>query len=334
MAGRRPDPPSGEDALIDWLRREAGELGETIGDDLATLAVDGDIALKVDQQIAGTHYPADLDPALVASRLLAVNLSDLAAGSAQPVGAMLALAAPADYDHRRFFRSLLNACRHFDVALLGGDLARSPVASASLTLLGRRPARGRWVSRSAGRPGDRLWLGGPVGRSALGRELVRRGARIRADGVALPAETRLDRPLASCARRAVRAHLQPQPQLELGYWLGKRRRAAAIDVSDGVALDLARLCRASGTGARLDATTIVLPAIERRLAQDLELDPEALPLGGGEDYVLLFALPPDVKAPAPAVQIGEMTADQRLEITATDGHVRELEPLGWDHLRA
>lgn len=332
MTARRPEPPSAEDALIDWLRREAADLGEGIGDDLATLDFSGALALKVDQQIAGVHYPPDLDPALVAARLLAVNLSDLAAGGAEPIGAMLALSAPTDYDHRRFLRGLIRACRHFGVALLGGDLAGAKTPSASLTLIGKRPPRSHWLQRSSGRAADALWLGGPVGRSALGRELVRRGAGLRDDRVSLPNEVAEEPGLVRAARTAVRTHLQPEPQLDLGYWLGRRRRAAAIDVSDGLALDLARLCRASGTGARIESAVFRWTAPERRLAERLGLDPHALSLGGGEDYVLLFALPPGVKAPSPAFRIGAMTAEQRLEITGDDGQTTTLTPSGWDHL--
>jgi len=334
MPDHRPEPPSAEDALIDWLRREAGALGQGIGDDLATLEVSGALALKVDQQIAGVHYPPDLDPALVAARLLAVNLSDLAAGGAEPIGAMLALSAPADYDHRRFFRGLLRACRRFGVALLGGDLARARTPSASLTLLGRRPPRAHWLRRSGGRADDALWLGGPVGRSALGRELVRRGGRLRGGRLSLPAAVADEPGLERVGRAALRAHLQPKPQLELGRWLGRRRRAAAIDVSDGLALDLARLCRASGTGARIESEVLRWTAPERRLAEWLGLDPLALALGGGEDYVLLFALPRGVKAPHPALRLGEMTGSTQLQIVDEDGRARALEALGWDHLHA
>lgn len=332
MTNPQPEAPSAEDALIDWLKHEAGTLGSAIGDDLATLPSPGDLALKVDQQIAGIHYPPDLDPALVATRLMAVNLSDMAAGGAEPIAAMLALAAPIEYDRKRFFRGLLDACERFQVALLGGDVARSPTASASLTLLGKRPQQGRWIRRSGARPGDLLWLGGQVGLSALGRELVERGARILNDDVIVPAELRLEPALERTCQAAVRRHLQPDPQLALGQWLARQHRAAAIDVSDGLALDLARLCRASGTGARIESGPLEWPPDEMRLAASLGVDAAQLALGGGEDYVLLFALPAGIEPPSEAFRIGIMTRDGKLEISDADG-IRTLEPTGWDHLR-
>src|SRR6185436_12693499 len=126
--------------------------------------------VTTDSQIEGVHFPPGLDPALVARRLLAVNLSDLAAMGAEPRHAFLALAAPPGFAHRRFFRALLAACRLQGVELAGGDLARDPHhVHAVLTLLGTRPAAGRWLRRDGARPGHRLWHGGTVGESAAGQ---------------------------------------------------------------------------------------------------------------------------------------------------------------------
>src|SRR5699024_2590314 len=117
------------------------------------------------------------DPALLARRLLAVNLSDLAAMGAHPAYAFLALSAPSGFDHRRFFRALLAGCRRTSLRLAGGDLAASPHVVATLTLLGTKPPRSRWLRRAGALPGHDLWLGGTVGESAAGRLLIERGAR-------------------------------------------------------------------------------------------------------------------------------------------------------------
>ncbi len=114
------------------------------------------------------HFLPGLDPGRVARRLLAVNLSDLAAMGAIPRYALLALAAPAAFDHQAFFRGLLAACRHFDIELVGGDLARGDRLHASLTAFGSAPPAGRFLERTSARPGDRLWLGGAVGLAAAG----------------------------------------------------------------------------------------------------------------------------------------------------------------------
>jgi thiamine-monophosphate kinase len=338
-AARRP-PAGGEDALVDWLRRTAGEPARgLIGDDAALLRLAGPWAVTVDSQIEGTHFLAGLDPAVVARRLLAVNLSDLAAVGAEPAYAFLALAAPQGFDHRRFLRAFTGACRRAGVVLAGGDLARAPAPAATLTLLGRRRGGGRWLRRGAARAGDALWVGGTLGESALGRVLLARGARWRGGRVELPAalEWRLagaggGARAAAAARRAVRRHLLPEPQLALSAVLARRRRCACLDVSDGLGRDLARLARASGMGATIEAAVLPMPAALPAIARAVGEDPAALALGGGEDYVLLFALPPREPAPPGCHRIGTIEARAGLRLRDAQGAEAPLRELGWDHL--
>jgi thiamine-monophosphate kinase len=315
----------GEDRLIDWLRRRLRRQpgGALIGDDAAVLPA-ASYAITVDHQIAGVHFPPGLDPAQVARRLLAVNLSDLAAMGASPAYAFLALAAPPGFDHRRFFTALLAACRRHGLTLAGGDLSRSSALSTSLTLMGTKAEGARWLERSGARPGHALWLGGNLGESAAGRSLIERGG-LSADLASLQA----------AARRAVRRHLEPRPQLALGRWLGKQPEGAAMDVSDGLARDLHRLCRASGAGAEVEAGA--LPFADRfgGLCAAIGADPLALALGGGEDYVLLFTLP-KAAAPPPEMRarcIGRITKGRRL-VLVKSGERSDLPALGWDHLNA
>src|SRR5690349_19407362 len=208
-------PLTGEDRLLRWLR---GQLGETlIGNDAAVLPAGGPFAVTVDSQIENVHFVPGLDPALLAKRLLAVNLSDLAAMGAIPRWAFLALSTRDGFDHRRFFRSLIDACRRHGVTLAGGDLARSLGGTvATLTLLGTKPEDGRWLERAHARPGHDLWLGGTVGESAAGRILIERGARKSGSRIDLPRGFETSAPLRAAARRAVRRHLLPEPQLDLG----------------------------------------------------------------------------------------------------------------------
>jgi thiamine-monophosphate kinase len=336
---------TGEDRLLAWLRRRLDRTRPTprplIGDDAAVLPAGGPFAVTVDSQIEGVHFVPGLDPALVARRLLAVNLSDLAAMGAEPAFAFLALAAAPGFDHRRFFRSLLAACAGQRLRLAGGDLARSPEGRliATLTLLGRKRGGSRWVHRAGAAPGHQLWLGGSVGEAAAGRLLIGSGARPAAGGVALPPEWSGgrggSRRLAAAARRAVRRHLAPRPQLALGRWLGRQAAGAAIDVSDGVARDLSRVCRASGVGARIEAACLPLAAEFGSLCAALGADALELALRGGEDYVLLFTLPGSVGPPARfgCVRIGTITARRRLTIAAAGGGpARVLAADGWDHL--
>jgi thiamine-monophosphate kinase len=349
---------AGEDRLLRWLRlqldrRRTGGAAPLIGDDAAILPGGGPFAVTVDSQIAGVHFVPGLDAAVIARRLLAVNLSDLAAMGAAPAYAFLALTAAPSFDHRRFFRALLAACAHYQLRLAGGDLSRTPENAggvrasdhspgpdqaliATLTLLGRHRRGARWLRRAGAAPGHQLWLGGTAGESAAGRLLIGAGARFAAGRVILPAgwagwEER--RALAGAARRAVRRHLLPEPQLALGQWLARQKAGAAIDVSDGVARDLYRLCGASGVGARIEAARLPLAPDFTALCAALAADPAQLALGGGEDYVLLFTLPAGIEPPARfgCRRIGMITSRRRLSLIA-HGAATELPAAGWDHL--
>jgi thiamine-monophosphate kinase len=323
-----PVDEEGEDRLIDWLRRRLRRqpggalIGDLIGNDAAVLPPIASQAVTLDHQIAGVHFPPGLDPAKVARRLLAVNLSDLAAMGASPAYAFLALAAPAGFDHRRFLTSLLAACRQYGVTLAGGDLSRSTTLSTSLTLMGTKAEGSRWLERSGARPGHALWLGGTVGESAAGRLAIER-ERFEED---FPA-------LRTVARRAVRRHLEPHAQLSLGRWLGNQTEGAAMDVSDGLARDLHRLCRASGVGAEVEAEALPLADRFIQLCEAMGADPLALALGGGEDYVLLFTLPERIAPPSEmaARRIGRITKGSRLRLIR-EGKRSDLPALGWDHL--
>ncbi|MEO1086661.1 MAG: thiamine-phosphate kinase, partial [Acidobacteriota bacterium] len=175
---------NGEDQLIAWLRKRAEARGWTlIGDDAASLPA-APYLVTVDTQIADVHFPADLEPRRIARRLLAVNLSDLAAMGAEPAYAFLALSTPRDFAHRDFFRGLLEACDQHGVELAGGDLSVQPRITAALTLHGRPGPH--VLKRSAAEPGHRLYLGGPVGESALGCRLLLDGVRLEDDRLHVP----------------------------------------------------------------------------------------------------------------------------------------------------
>jgi thiamine-monophosphate kinase len=138
--------------------------------------------------------------------------------------------------------------------------------------------------------------------------------------------------LRAAARRAVRRHLEPVAQLELGRWLGRRRRAAAIDVSDGLLRDLDRLCRVSGVGATVDASRLPTAPLFAELAGHCGLVASDLALAGGEDYVLLFALPPKVRPSLGfgAFEIGELRSGRGIRVSGAPLPPRP----GWDHLEA
>lgn len=314
--------------LLRWLRERVPGLEDDVAV-LPELIGDGAWIVTTDHQVPGVHLPEDAAPEIVGERLLRVNLSDLAAGGAVPRFAFADVAAPADYPLRDFFRGLLRGCEEFGVELKGGDTSGAPAPVFSLTLLGELPEGGRTPARGNARPGDRLWLSGTVGESRLGRRLLELGASVEDLG---PAGLGPD--LHTAATAAIHRHLRPNPHLDLGQWLATQPRTAAIDISDGLALDLHRLCEASGAGAALDADHLPLATDHAALAETLDFDPLEAALGGGEDYVLLFSLPSDVGPPArfEAVEVGEVVAESGMRLRR-NGCVEKLPALGWDHLQ-
>lgn len=336
-----------EDALITWLRASQRALGEDslIGDDAAILPQQGAFVVTVDTQQEGVHFFPGTDVDRVARRLLAVNLSDLAAMGAQPEFGFLALSAPTDFDHRRFLAALTEEGRRYGMRLAGGDLSQAPHCMAALTLLGsKKDDTRRWLRRDGARPGHVLWVGGSLGEAALGLSLLERagGPAGLVDG--LPPQMDLPEALREAARRAIRRHQQPPVQLELGQWLGGQAEGAAMDISDGLAKDLHRLCKASGVGARVRLDQLPLEGSGQLLCGQLGLEVHELALFGGEDYVLLFTLPQDLRPPP---EMGCWAIGEVLEFNAhcgiSEGHpviVRRgseetpLPPDGWDHLRS
>ena len=327
----------GEDRLLGWLRERPGT--DLLGDDAAHLPAPGGGAwvATVDPQVAGVHVPPDLDEILLARRLLHVNLSDLAASGARPAYALVSVAAPEGFGHRRFFDGLLAACGEEGVQLAGGDVARSPTLTVTMTLLGQPSDGARRLSRANGRAGDVLWVGGTLGEAAAGQRLLALGARLAAHSehahVFLPAELRSSEELAAAARRAVLRNLAPEAQVELGLWLASRPRATAMDLSDGLARDLPRLAAESGVGAEVTAEALPRAPEFDALCQALGESPTELALGGGEDYVLLFALPEGDEPPERfgCTKIGRLKEGDGLTLVR-DGVREPLPQLGWDHL--
>ena len=324
-----------EDRWVSWLRRRIAAQGpDRLGDDVAFLPLGGtEWAVSVDQQIEGVHYPEGLDARTAGRRLVSVCLSDLAAAGAVPAHGILAIAVPRGYPARRFLEGVLEASESYGMELGGGDTATvSGPPSASLTVFGRRPARGRWLGRDRARPGDHLWVGGTLGESALGRHLLASGARWERGRARLPDRPKVTAELARQGRTAIERHLAPCPQLELGQTLGRRSRVAAIDLSDGLAVDLHRLCAASGVGADVELATLPRAGGHGEWCRELGLRPDDLVISGGEDYVLLFTLPAGSRPAGPGChRVGRITDRQSVRLRTAAGW-RSLPAAGWDHL--
>jgi thiamine-monophosphate kinase len=274
---------SGEDRLIARhfrpLARHPGALG--LADDAAVLTPPPgcDLVLTTDGIIAGVHVFPD-DPAdAIARRALRVNLSDLAAKGAKPAGFLLAVALPAgttDEWLAAFTRGLSEDAERYDCPLLGGDTDRTPgLLSVSITAFGTLPA-GTMVGRRGARPGDALFVTGTVGDAALGL-MLRKDAHA---GGSLSAAQR---------NHLLTRYLEPAPRNALAETV-RTHASAALDISDGLAGDLAKLCRASGVTAEIEAARIPLSDAARAL---IAAEPALLEraLTGGDDYEILAAVP-------------------------------------------
>jgi thiamine-monophosphate kinase len=261
-----------EEALIRAFTRRAPRGGEGvvlgIGDDAAILAPPpGELLVAtVDAVVEDVHFDARYAAEDVGWKALAVNLSDLAAMAARPLWALCALAAPRGADPRRLAgvgRGLAACATRHGVALAGGNVSAARELSISVTVVGA-VHEGRALTRAGARPGDVVLVSGTLGDAALGLE-------------------------AGAPRSAVRRQRRPIPRLARG-----RARAgiasAGMDVSDGLLLDLGRLCEASAVGAEVALEALPRSAALRRATRG-RADPWALPASGGEDYELLVTAP-------------------------------------------
>jgi thiamine-monophosphate kinase len=284
MRTRRPSEASSEERLIARhfrpLATHPGALG--LVDDAAAIAVPAghDLVLTADGVIAGVHFFPDDPPETVARKALRINLSDLAAKGARPLGFLLSIAltrALADDWLKRFTRALGADAKKFGCPLLGGDTDRTPgLVSVNIAAFGAVP-RGAMLRRDRARAGDRIVVTGSIGDAALGVILRRDPKAARRWG--------LDRTM---SEHLLRRYLVPQPRNALAQAL---RRAAhgAMDVSDGLAGDLAKMCRASRLDAEVDIARVPLSRAARTA---LAIDPGLLEpiLTGGDDYELLASV--------------------------------------------
>ncbi len=252
-------------------RRQGVLLG--VGDDAALLELPPGQCLvaATDTLVEGRHFPRGAPPESIGHQCLAVNLSDLAAMGADPAWALLSLCMPEAREDwlEPFATGLLALADRHGVALVGGDTVRGPLV-LSVTALGVVPP-GEALRRSGARPGDELFVSGWPGESAAGLDLLQRD------------------PGSAGADPLVRRFLFPEPRIALGRAL-RGLASAAMDVSDGLLGDLQKLCHASGVSATLELEQLpVSPVLAARFPPQ---QTERFILHGGDDYELLFTLPP------------------------------------------
>lgn len=253
------------------------------------------LVLTHDMMVEGVHYLAEQDPADVAWKLVATNMSDLAAKGAEPVGVLLGYML--GRDDPRFLNGLEEALAYYGAPLLGGDTVSGAGAQAlGLTALGRATHR-PVPSRAGARPGDRLCITGPVGAAMLGLEALRTG-----HGDSL-------------------AYRRPRALLAEGQALAPLV-SAMMDVSDGLLLDAARMGRASGVTLAIDAAAVPIAVPEERRGEALRW---------GDDYQLLFTAPPEVALPIAAVAIGEVKPFSEAPLVLDGRPLTEKDGLGFEH---
>ncbi len=299
-----------ERSITEHLRRIAvippsSQVVVGIGDDCAVYRPEGsaeDLLFTTDLFIEGVHFlPETHSAADIARKALARGLSDIAAMGGAARICLVSLCVPRWSDDewlRLFFAELVSDASRAGAVLAGGDLSHADTLACDIVVCGGVP-QGRSFLRSGARPGDQIWVSGTLGGSAMGLETGQGAAWER--------------------------HLNPQPRLALASHLqfGESRPTAAIDISDGLSLDLHRLCSASGVAAEITDPPQFPGAT---LAQALH---------GGEEYELMFTMPPGHSLPfqfqgLPLTPIGIIQEGPPGRILHNG---RLVEPLGYDHFR-
>ena len=293
------------------------------GDDTAAWQTGAATELATtDTVVEGIHFTRETTPWRdLGWKALAANISDIAAMGGQPLYALITLGLPPETavaDIEELYRGLLDIGNRYGAAIVGGDLVRSPVLFVTVALTGLRA--GPPLRRDTARPGDQIAVTGWLGNSGGGLKLL------------------LEKPAiaATAADFLIQAHRHPEPAVAAGQILAQGGVVTAMDVSDGLADDLSKLCLASGVAAHLSAGQMPIHPL---LRSAFPADCLALALHGGEDYVLLFTAPPPVMdkvmpllSPGAAI-IGEIVAGPAGQVTLVDpeGGAAVIGRAGWDH---
>jgi thiamine-monophosphate kinase len=289
--------------------------GLGIGDDASVVRCGKHFQLiSSDVLIEDVHFRLrDISLPELALKSLAVNISDIAAMGGRAQYFYLGLGFPGCLSEDELFlflKGLRQGCRKWKVELAGGDYSRSEKMSIAITIIGQcqKP-----VLRSGARPGDWIAVTGPTGESALGLKLLFQG---------------------KTASPFVRKHKRTIPQSEKGFLLTEYAHAM-IDISDGLLLDLSRLLKASGTGAEIDYEKIPVSRPFKKVCRQFNYSEKDLVLTGGEDYQLLFAIPPRREISLRKTKmiyhiIGRVTRRQNL-LVREKGQQLRIQRLGFDH---
>jgi len=314
---------AGELSLLEIIRKKfrknARGLVVGIGDDCAVVNPEArDMLLTTDMMVEGVHFDLSwTNPYQLGFKLVSVNVSDIYAMGGSPSLLLLNFAAPKDTDmdfFLSFFEGVRYALKRYKVALAGGDISSSykVVVSASVTGYADKT-----ILRSGARPGDLIYVSGTLGDSACGLRILKKKKRERKkDG---PDERNV------AAAGLINKHLMPhavRPDRFVNH------ATAMIDISDGLVIDLSRVCRESRVGATIYSDRIPLSPDLVKVSSYLKADPLEFALGGGEDYELLFTAPPGEKIRAYC--IGEITRSS-IKLVDSAGISKKISVKGYEH---
>jgi thiamine-monophosphate kinase len=306
----------GEFDLINHFKKLYGL--EKVGDDCAVLPMssDSDLLITADMLVEDVDFRlAWVNPLDLGRKALAVSLSDIAAMGGRPRWAMLSLAIPETLRNGdlldEFYRGWHELAARFGVELVGGDISSIEGKFVVDSIVGGDCEKGKAILRSTAKAGDLIYVSGSLGGSAAGLELLESG---KTDETGL-----------------VQRHSRPEPRLDLSQKLVELDiPTAMIDISDGLSSDLAHICSASGTGARIYSERIPIDTKITGLDKAKRLD---LALNGGEDFELLFTVDPTnapLLAEMDVTRIGEMTEGADMMLISDDGE-EMLVPGGFRH---
>ncbi len=329
-----------ESEIISRLRNIAQITDEVlvgIGDDAAVIRAAGgrDLIACCDLMVEGVHFRKEwAPPRLLGRKALAVNLSDVAAMGGIPKFAMISIAVPPGLGSDfldELFKGLFKLANASGVSIIGGDTSSSRDSLfIDVSVIGECES-GRAVTRRGAKTGDKIYVSGSLGASALGLSLLE-------DGFRLDDSKNGNDALRRCA---VLKHLSPEPQLKLGRALGEAGLATAmIDISDGLSTDLWHILEESRRGAVIHASAIPIAQCVRSLASEAKgIDALRLALHGGEEYELLFTARPEDHE-----RIAELSTVSGVEITAVgeiverkglqlerEGALEPVQPAGYEH---
>ena len=324
----------GEHALLARILARLPRPTSTVlvgpGDDAAVVATvrNERLVVTTDAIVEGVHFTrAFSSPADVGHKALAVNLSDLAAMAATPRWALVSLVLPGAWpvsDVEDLVDGLTALASRHGVAVAGGNITRTDGPLVVDVTAGGGVSPRRWLTRSGAKAGHEIYVSGAIGGAAAGLEML-----------AAQSGSRIPDPV--CVER----HRRPQPRVRLGVAMGRARAAtAAMDLSDGLADALRQVAAASEVGVRIDGEALPIEACAREWWTSRGVDPVSAAVAGGDDYELLFAVPPKSGgalraiarhvADPPLTKIGVFTKDPRERVLARAGKENAL-PEGFEH---